>query len=166
MPENQLNEANFRRALSQFVTGITVVSCGCRDGSVYGMTVSSFNSVSLSPPLILWSLDNGSKYHSDFANGFAVNILSAEQRPLCDQFAASDEASRFDNVDYHIGKSGHPVILGALASLECRPWATYAGGDHQIYVGEVIALHTAPANALSFFQGEIGAHPMLASQKT
>lgn len=155
----KISSADMRQALGQFVTGITVVTCKKRDGSLYGMTVNSFNSVSLDPPLILWSLDNSSTHHDDFAQGFVVNVLSAEQISLCNQFAKSDETKRFDGVEFEIGTSGHPVIKDALASFECSSWAVYAGGDHQIYVGEVIGLHTKPADALTFFQGKIGSYP-------
>lgn len=159
MDQTKVTPADMRQALGQFVTGITVVTCKTADGVLYGMTVNSFNSVSLDPALILWSLDNNSNHHADFAHGFVVNILSAEQISLCNQFAKSDETQRFDGVDYITGISGHPVIKGALASFECMPWATYEGGDHKIYVGEVINLDVQPSDALSFFQGKIGTYP-------
>ena len=156
---NTIDRAEFRHALGSFVTGITVVTCQKADGDLYGMTVNSFNSVSLDPPLVLWSLDNSSTHHTDFATGFVVNILSAEQKDLCNQFASSDEDARFKDVDYRIGASGHPVIENALASFECKPWAVYEGGDHHIYVGEVVGLHKASGPALTFFQGKIGQYP-------
>lgn len=152
--------AALRQAMGQFLTGITVVTCRKPSGDIYGMTVNSFNSVSLDPPLILWSLDNDSSHHDDFQNGFAVNILQADQRDLCMQFARSDETKRFETVEFATGQLGHPILAGALVSFECRPWAVYPGGDHQIYVGEVIQLHQGPdtdaAAALSFFRGQIG----------
>ena len=123
------------------------------------MTVNSFNSVSLDPPLILWSLDNSSTHHDDFAAGFSVNILSAAQKDLCNQFAKADDDKRFNDVDYSIGISGHPVINNTLACFECKSWAVYEGGDHKIYVGEVIKLHSAPGSALTFFNGGIGEYP-------
>lgn len=153
-----VSPTDMRQALGQFMTGITVVTCKKQDGELYGMTVNSFNSVSLDPPLILWSLDNSSTHHDDFKNGFVVNVLSAEQKSLCNQFAKSDETMRFEGVDYQSGATGHPIIKGCLASFECTPWAVYDGGDHKIYVGEVISLNTAPSDALTFFQGKIGTY--------
>ena len=157
---NSMDGAALRQAMGQFLTGITIVTCRKPSGDIYGMTVNSFNSVSLDPALVLWSLDNDSSHHDDFQNGFAVNILHADQQDLCMQFARSDESKRFENVAYSTGALGHPILTGSLVSFECRPWAVYPGGDHQIYVGEVVKLHNGSdmlsPDALSFFKGKIG----------
>ena len=140
------------------MTGVTTVTITKPDGTPYGLTVNSFNSVSLTPPLILWSLDNKIKSWPFLKTqtGFAINIMAADQSDLCRRFAGKD-SDRFVGVDWTFGTFGQPLITHALAHIECRPWQTYAGGDHTIFVGEVMhAQHVSERPAAAFFKGQLG----------
>ena len=145
----------FRNALGRFATGIAVVTAADREGPTVGFTVNSFSSVSLTPPLILFSLDRSSSGFNALANAeaYAVNVLGAEQKDLSDRFASSRE-DKWEGVDWKAGKTGAPLLPQAIAYFECTPYAQYAGGDHDIFVGEVQAYeadeHAAP---LLYFGG-------------
>ena len=144
--------------MSHYLTGVTIVTVTKPDGTPYGLTVNSFNSVSLTPPLILWSLDNKNSNLRLFRNtaGFAINIMAADQTELCRRFAGR-ENDRFVDIDWTFGVFGQPLITHALAHVECRPWKTYAGGDHTIFVGEVMhAQHVSDRPAAAFFRGRFG----------
>lgn len=129
---------DFRRTLGSFATGITVITALGRDGEPLGMTISSFNSVSLDPPLILWSLSLASPSLEAFrsASHYAVNVLSAEQEHLSNRFASRNE-NRFADVGIRPGLAGVPLLDGCCAWFECTQHAHYAGGDHLIFVGYV-----------------------------
>tara|TARA_B100000989_G_C19498760_1_gene453285 strand:- start:503 stop:1006 length:504 start_codon:yes stop_codon:yes gene_type:complete len=160
MPSNKKGApvANLRQVLSHYLTGVTIVTVTRHDGTPYGLTVNSFNSVSLAPPLILWSLDNKNSQLNLFKTsaGFAINIMAADQMHLCKRFAGQ-ESNRFSDVDWTFGAFGQPLIKSALAHIECRPWQNYAGGDHTIFVGEVVsARHLSDRPAAAFFKGRLG----------
>ena len=146
----------FRDALGMFATGVTIVAAAGEDGEPVGMTVSSFNSVSLDPPLVLFSVDRGALSLPMLrrAPGYAISVLSAEQAELSRRFAATG-AEKWAGLELEIGYGGAPLIPDAIAVFECRPYAVYDGGDHEIFVGEVVAYrseHTAAP--LVFFGGE------------
>ncbi len=145
----------FRNALGRFATGIAVVTAADREGPTVGFTVNSFSSVSLTPPLILFSLDRTSSGFDALVNAeaYAVNVLGAEQEDLSDRFASSRE-DRWEGVDWKPGKTGVPLLPQAVAYFECTPYAQYEGGDHDIFVGEVQA-YEADENAapLLYFGG-------------
>ena len=130
-----------RDVLGTFATGVVIVTTQGVEGEPVGLTVSSFNSVSLEPPLILWSLALKSPSVTAFRahTHFAVNILAESQIALCKSFGRSATA-KFDDVDYTHGMTGVPLLAGAAAHLECRTYARYPGGDHEIYIGEVLAM--------------------------
>ncbi|MGB2000245.1 MAG: flavin reductase family protein [Candidatus Puniceispirillaceae bacterium] len=150
----------FRSAMGHFLTGVTIVTTRCAAGTPYGLTVSSFNSVSLDPPLILWSLDLGNDRATLFREsaGFTVNVLPAGCEDLIKTFAAPD-AERFRNAAWHWGPTGQPVLKDAIASFECRLWAEYPGGDHAIFVGEVMDIATRDGEAAAYFKGQLGTYP-------
>ena len=129
---------DFRSALGMFATGVTIVTARGDDGSLVGLTANSFNSVSLSPPLVLWSLARRAGSMPVFSRGshYAINILSAQQKDLAQRFAMSD-IDRFDGVSWSEGAGGAPVIQGAAAVFECANRSQYEEGDHVIFVGEV-----------------------------
>lgn len=145
----------FRRALGQFATGVAVITAEAADGRAIGMTMSSFNSVSMDPPLVLFSIDR--KAHSlpamTAAAGYAVNILSRQQERLSNQFARS-LTEKWADVAHTLGHAAAPLIEGAIAHFECEPYARYDGGDHLIFVGRVVsfAAHDA-GDPLLFFRG-------------
>ena len=129
---------DFRSALGTFATGVTIVTALDDAGQAVGLTANSFNSVSLSPPLVLWSLARSAGSMPAFARGshYAINILSADQHALAERFAAKG-ADRFAGVAFREGASGAPILEGACAVFECFNRSQYAEGDHIIFVGEV-----------------------------
>ena len=132
------SQSQFRHALGQFATGVTVVTAINPAGGLVGLTVSSFNSVSLSPPLVLWSLavKSGSMAALLACRHYAINVLSAEQTALANQFATKD-IDRYAGVHWHPGQHGAPLIEGAVATFECFNRSRHEEGDHIIFVGEV-----------------------------
>ena len=121
-----------------FATGVTVVTARDAQGLRVGLTANSFNSVSLSPPLVLWSLSRRAGSMPAFTRGshYAINILSAEQHLLAERFA-SKSVDRFEGVAFREGAGGAPILEGAAAVFECFNRSQYTEGDHIIFVGEV-----------------------------
>jgi flavin reductase (DIM6/NTAB) family NADH-FMN oxidoreductase RutF len=132
-----------KQAMRVYPQGVTVVTTD--SGGPKGLTVSSFTSVSLVPPLVLVSIAKGSTMHRVFLESkrFAVNFLADDQKSVSDRFAGRTQArDRFEGIKFAKGLTGSPIISGARAALECRSWAVYDGGDHSILVGEVVAAKT------------------------
>lgn len=127
-----------RAALGQFATGVTIVTACDAQGRLVGLTANSFNSVSLAPPLVLWSLARQSSSMAGFLNArhYAINVLAADQRPLAERFARRG-IDRFDGAPWRPGLTGAPVIDGAVAVFECSHRSQYDEGDHVIFVGQV-----------------------------
>jgi flavin reductase (DIM6/NTAB) family NADH-FMN oxidoreductase RutF len=136
--EAAFSAGEFRAALGMFATGVTIITARGADGSLVGLTANSFNSVSLSPPLVLWSLARRAGSMPVFSRGshYAINILSAQQKGLAQRFAMSN-VDRFDGVAWSEGAGGAPVLQGAAAVFECANRSQYEEGDHVIFVGEV-----------------------------
>lgn len=157
------SQSEFRQALGMFATGVTIVTARTADGSLAGLTANSFNSVSLSPPLVLWSLAKSAGSMAAFSAGshYAINILSAGQQALALQFA-SKNIDRFYGVDFVYGAAGAPLLAGAVASFECFNRSQYEEGDHVIFVGEVERCsYTAGAAPLLYHGGKFYAeHPL------
>lgn len=130
----------FRQALGNWGTGVTIVSTSGKDGQPYGLTVSSFTSVSLDPPLILVCLDNRISGLQAFKDSgkFGVSVLAEDQGDLSTLFAKKDTVRPAEL--YFTGKTGVPLIQNSLVGIECKNHAMYPGGDHQILVGEVEAV--------------------------
>jgi flavin reductase (DIM6/NTAB) family NADH-FMN oxidoreductase RutF len=130
--------ADFRRALGMFATGVTIVTARDAGGQRVGLTANSFNSVSLTPPLVLWSLSHQAASVLAFSSGshYAINVLAAGQRALAERFA-SRQGDRFAGVALREGIGGAPIIEGAAAVFECFNRSRYEEGDHIIFVGEV-----------------------------
>lgn len=149
---------DFRNAMGCFATGVTVVTSHSRDGEPLGVTVNSFSSVSLDPPLILFCLANVGGHCQEFrASGrFAVNILTPEQRSLSERFSTPRE-NRFENIDYELGENGSPIFPDSLAIFECASHAVHEGGDHTIFVCRVSAVRMNDTKrALLFHKGRYG----------
>ena len=129
---------DFRAALGMFATGVTIVTGRDANGVRVGLTANSFNSVSLSPPLVLWSLSRQAGSMPAFTRGshYAINILSAEQHALAERFS-SKSIDRFAGVAFREGAGGAPVLEGSAAVFECFNRSQYEEGDHIIFVGEV-----------------------------
>jgi len=145
---------HFRKALSQFATGVTVITTRLADGTLLGLTASSFNSVSLTPPLVLWSLSEQASSMPVFSGNshYVINILGAEQAALAEQFSRKS-VDRFDGVDYTLSRTGQPVLKGVSAWFECHNRSRYPEGDHVIFVGEVEHCEVMPQAALVFHDG-------------
>lgn len=153
-PSTAIDPDRFREALARFASGVTVVTTIGADGRPYGLTVSSFCSVSLVPPLVLVCIDLRSDAHAGFdASGvFGVSVLAEDQEEISQRFAWGG-AEKFDAVTLEPGGSGVPLVPGALARLECRVVAAHDAGDHTIYVGEVVATAVRPGRPLVYHQG-------------
>lgn len=150
----QFSETELRAALGQFATGITVVTAKGNNGPPIGITVNSFSSVSLDPPLILFSVARTLNQFDAIceAEAFAINVLTADQENLSNQFAASD-VDKWAGVSWREGDGGCPILADTLATFECVPWAQYEGGDHVILVGEVRRIQsTDEGGALIYFR--------------
>jgi flavin reductase (DIM6/NTAB) family NADH-FMN oxidoreductase RutF len=132
------SERDFRDTLGRFATGVTVLTARTQEGQPIGVTISSFNSVSLDPPLILWSLSLNSPNVEAFRNAshYSVNVLAAGQQDLSNRFA-SRRNDRFTDIQTRPGLSDIPLLEGCCAWLECSNEAHYPGGDHLIFVGRV-----------------------------
>lgn len=155
--------SQFRAALGMFATGVTIVTTRTPDGELVGLTANSFNSVSLAPPLVLWSLGQRSMSAPFFlaASHYAVNVLAAEQRELALRFAAP-VGDRWAGVAWRPGATGAPLIDGAVAQFECLNKSRYEEGDHIIFVGRVEHCgHQAGAAPLLFHGGRFYTeHPL------
>ncbi len=150
-----IDERALRDALGGFCTGVTVVTAQTPEGERLGITVSSFNSVSLDPPLILFSLDLKALSIEGFraAGSFAINVLSASQEDMCLQFA-QPKGDKWAGVDFRYGETGAPILDGCVTTLDCRTYAIYDGGDHLIFVGEVVDIATdAAVQPLLYYRG-------------
>ena len=146
-----------RRAFGKFATGVAVVTASGPDGSPYGLTINSFSSVSLEPPLVLWSLTNKSPNLDIYRNAshFAINILSTGQRDIYNTFATRTE-DRFAKVDWFRGLAELPVIRGTIATFECRRTMTIEAGDHVVFFGAVEECEQSDLEPLVFFSGQYG----------
>ena len=148
---------DFRHALGCFGTGVTIITTITGDGRKIGLTANSFSSVSLNPPLILWSLVNHSPNMQAFQDCkyFCVNVLNKSQSETALHFARPSE-DKFDGIDWQPGVTDTPKINGALAHFECRNSYRYYGGDHVIFLGEVETYSYRSGDPLIFSRGTFG----------
>lgn len=154
MSSNEFGQLEYRRALGCFATGVAVVTTLDEKGRRAGITVNSFNSVSLSPPLVLWSIGEDSLCYETFvtAGHFAVNVLATHQQDICTRFAASG-TDKFDGLDCDEGVAGVPLLPEYSAAFECRTEHVYDGGDHRIIVGRVLKFEDRKTDPLIFYRG-------------
>ncbi len=149
------NHRAYRNALGSFTTGVTVVTAMTADGPI-GMTVNSFASVSLDPPLVLWSPAKNSSRYGAFtgARHFAIHVLSADQDHLSAAFTRG--GSGFDGIDVRFNDEGVPVLPGTLARFECAEQAQHDAGDHTIIIGKVLRVAHRQGEPLCFSGGRFG----------
>lgn len=149
-----VDATGFRQALSQFASGVTVVTTLDAAGEPLGLTVSAFSSVSLEPPLVLVSVDLGSETHAGFRDSgvFGVSILAEGQDPVSRLFARPGRA-KFLELPMRVGERGLWLVPDALAHIECEVRATHPAGDHILYVGEIVALAVRPGRPLVYHRG-------------
>jgi len=147
----------FRSALGRFVTGVTIVTTRDANGNPIGLTANSFNSVSLDPPLVLWSLSLNSPNLEAFrsSGSWAVHILAADQEDLSNRFATRG-IDKFEGLSVEDGPEGAPMLPGCAARFGCSAKFEYDGGDHAIFVGEVVAFHDEGSQPLAFHAGRYG----------
>lgn len=152
--EKAFDAMEFRKALGAFATGVTIITTRAADGSPLGLTVNSFNSVSLNPPLVLWSLANSAMSLPVFraASNWAVHVLAADQEELSGRFARRGE-DKFSGIDIENGIGNIPLLRGCTARFQCRTAFQYEGGDHVIFVGEVMAFDRSENAPLVFHSG-------------
>ncbi|SMX39058.1 flavin reductase family protein [Maliponia aquimaris] len=152
----QADSRAFRDALGRFATGVTVITCATTTGPL-GITANSFSSVSLHPPLVLWSPAKSSSRYPFFmaADHFAIHVLGTEQAAICEAFARSGDA--FGATDWTVSETGVPLIEGCLSRFECRQVAAHDGGDHSILVAHVDRVSTREGAPLMFHAGRYGA---------
>lgn len=147
-------QKEFRNALGSFATGVTIATTKDANGDPVGVTASSFNSVSLDPPLVLWSLAKSSHSREAFCESghFAVHVLAASQEELSNRFARSGE-DKFEGVEWREGELGSPVFDSHASLFQCKTRHQYEGGDHIILVGEVIDFEAREEAPLLFHGG-------------
>jgi flavin reductase (DIM6/NTAB) family NADH-FMN oxidoreductase RutF len=152
-----VTERQFRDALAQFATGVTIIAARAPHGGFVGFTANSFNSVSLDPPLVIWSLARRSRSLGVFegAERYAVNVLAREQVELARRFSRP-HADRFAGVAYRLARAGAPLIEGCAAWLECRHHALHPAGDHMLFIGEVDTCAYRHAEPLVWHGGRYG----------
>lgn len=151
---NVLNPNEFRQALGSFATGVTVITAIGEDNNPVGVTVSSFNSVSLDPPLVLWSLAKNAMSLPVFEKSghFCVHVLTAAQQDISNKFA-SRGGDKFEGVEWTSGEAGLPLLDKYAARFQCKTTYQYEGGDHIIFVGEVIEYQSTDDAPLVFHSG-------------
>jgi flavin reductase (DIM6/NTAB) family NADH-FMN oxidoreductase RutF len=158
MADAGLDGRALRSALGHYATGVTIVTTRTPEGAHTGVTVNSFTSVSLDPPLVLFCLATRSSLLAAFerAGHFAVNVLAKGQQALSNQFARPS-ANTWEGVTYRSGAHGCALLTGALGTFECARRMAYPGGDHLILLGEVLCFETAAAaEPLAFYAGSYG----------
>jgi flavin reductase (DIM6/NTAB) family NADH-FMN oxidoreductase RutF len=152
-----IDPRDFRNALGTYATGVTIIAASAADGKPYGLTCNSFASVSLNPPLVLWSLGMFSQGLSIFQNAshFTVNVLGASQQALASKFAKS-AGDKFAGVEWKPGLGNAPVLANCIANFQCRAAGRYYGGDHVIFLGAVEAYAYNRQEPLLFARGDYG----------
>jgi len=157
-PQPDTTAKSFRHALGCFPTGVAVITTTDAQGQQVGLTCNSFSSVSLEPPLVLWSLRNNSKSIDIFRNTeqFAINVLSHRQDGISGKFASSSKsmAEKFDGVAHTSGWGGTPVLTDCIANFQCSVFARHEAGDHVVFIGQVQAFdQSSDEDALVFYKG-------------
>lgn len=154
MSASAIDRRELRRTLACFPTGVTVVTAVAPDGEYVGLTVNSFNSLSLDPPLVLWSLTSASRSMAAFeqATHFAINILAEDQVEISRLFS-SKATHKFENMEVKKGIGGAPLLAGCAAYIECRSHSRQRGGDHMLFIGEVERHRASSRRPLVFLHG-------------
>lgn len=155
MAKASFDPQEFRSALSTFTTGVTIITTRAENGDPVGITANSFNSVSLNPPMVLWSLDKSAMSLSAFTNNkhWNVHILSTEQEALSGRFASRGE-DKFKGLELDQGINNIPLMRDCTARFNCRTAFMYEGGDHIIFVGEVLNFDKTDLPPLAFQSGQ------------
>jgi flavin reductase (DIM6/NTAB) family NADH-FMN oxidoreductase RutF len=157
-PDMIIEEPEFRRVLGHWPTGVAIVTARAGDGSPRGLTANAITSVSLEPLLVLVCVGLEAETHAaiEATGGFAINVLPAAAERLARRFADDGRANKFDGVSHRSETTGAPILDAALAWLDCRLHGAHEGGDHTIFVGEVLAADAQDGEPLLFYRGGYG----------
>jgi flavin reductase (DIM6/NTAB) family NADH-FMN oxidoreductase RutF len=149
-----VDPAVFRQLCGRFATGVVVVTTADAEGEPVGMTANSFTAVSLQPPLVSVNIDRAAEMHQHILASarFVINILESGQETISRRFAG-EERPRFDGVGYRRDEAGMPILIGALATIECLRHAAIDAGDHTIVVGLVTGGETSGGRPLLYYRG-------------
>ena len=152
----KFNTHDFRHCMGRFATGVTVITTTIENNMPCGMTINSFTSLSLEPPLVLFNVDKNAYNHDNFANctNFTVNILSEEQSDISQKFAQPSSLD-WNNISYMENSNATPKLDGCISYIACNKEKVYAGGDHSIIIGHVTEMDIASEkNPLIYFKGK------------
>jgi len=157
MDQQTDRNASLREVMSSYPTGVTIVAARAEEGEPFGLTVNSFTSLSLEPPLVLICIGHGATSHDRLvmSDAFSVNLLSGGQGVVAERFATDPSKGRFDDVAWKPGVLGAPLIDGAMAWLECLRYEVLDGGDHSILIGRVEHALVTDRDALVYHRGRL-----------
>ncbi len=152
------DSSEFRRVLGHWVTGVAIVASRDAGGEPCGLTANAVSSLSLDPSLVLVCIDRSANSHDCIrdAGVFTVNMLASGDERLARRFSANDWEHKFDGVGWHTATTGAPVLDDALAWIDCRITSRHDGGDHSIFIGEVLAADAREGEPLLFYRGGYG----------
>lgn len=153
-----IDSFEFRRILGHWVSGVAIITARTVDGQPCGLTANAVASLSLDPPLVLVCIDRDANSHDCIrdAGSFSVNVLASDGERVARRFAEQESGDKFDGIAHHVEVSGAPVLDDALAWVDCRVHEVYPGGDHTIYIGEVLNGDARAGEPLVFFRGGYG----------
>jgi len=159
MDQKTDRDASLREVMSSYPTGVTIVAAREEDGEPYGLTVNSFTSLSLDPPLVLVCIGHSSTSHDRLitSDAFSVSLLAAGQGDVAARFAIDPSEGRFDDVAWAPGKLDVPLVQGSMAWLECARYQVLGGGDHSILIGRVEHSAVTERDALVYHRGRLSA---------
>lgn len=154
-------QAEFRKAMAEFPSGVTVVTALDEQGGLVGFTASAFSSLSLDPPLVLVcpALTSATYPHLVRGGRFAIHILAADQQDIAMAFA-SKGADKVAALEWTLSDLGNPLLEGSSCVLECSLWREYEGGDHAILVGEVLRIDRCESGVLLYHRGRMSNHAL------
>lgn len=153
-----IEESEFRRILGHWATGVAIATARGPDGAPCGLTANAFSSLSLDPPLVLVCVERSADTHDCIraAGTFAINILDESAERLARRFGMDEMTDKFEGVAYRVGTTGAPLLENALAWMECRLHAEHPGGDHTIFIGEVVGGDARVAVPLLYYRSGYG----------
>ena len=156
-----LDAREIRNVMGHFATGVTVITTKDRTGKPFGLTVNSFTSLSLNPPLVVVCVDKTVDCYSCFdeTKVFAVNVLSEDQEELSRRFATKG-IEKFAGIQWRMGEHGSPLLDGVIGTIECKVTRSYEGGDHTIFLGEILSATAKGDRPLIFFKGKYHRLPL------
>lgn len=151
-----IDKNELRRVMGHFATGVTVITTVSGAGEMHGLTANAFTSVSLVPPLLLICVDKKADSYQSFEQSkvFTINILADDQEAISRRFAVSGGGDqKFEGIAYRLGANRAPILAGTLGHIECKLAGAFDGGDHTIYLGEILEAETREGKPLLFFRG-------------